>query len=120
LKSSEKKSFEKVIKESVDFKITELEVEDVDASRPLEYLEDLKPNMSVKIDVGCDVGRDMIFNLDLRVAKDLTVSQIGTPVSAFPKVGELEDTSKYLPTVVRCGQQIVDAINKAVKEQRQI
>ena len=71
MKSSEKKSFEKVIKESVDFKITKLEVEDIETSKPLEYLEDLKPNMSVKIYVGCDVGREMSFILDLRVAKDL-------------------------------------------------
>jgi len=113
----EKKPLEKIIRDSVSFKITELEIDDAETETPLEYLEDLRANMSVRIRVAPDLGRDMSFIMRLRVGDDRVTSQVGIPVGAFRKVRELEDVSKYTPEIVRCAQQIVEAINKATREQ---
>ena len=113
---SERRRLEEIIKQNVSFRIKDLQIEDEKSHEPVEYVEELKANTSVRIRVSPDLGRDMSFTTSVRVGQDLAISQVGAFVAAFPKVGRLEDTGEYNTEIARCIEQIVRALNKAITE----
>ena len=117
--ASETESLEQIIKRSVAFKIKELEIKDVKDEKHLDRLEQLTPNLMVRLRVAPEIGRDMSFTMRLKIEENMTAIRLGTPVEAFPKVQPMEDVTQYMPETARFAEQIVDALNRVLKEKRE-
>jgi hypothetical protein len=115
---SERRLLEEIIKQNVSFRIKDLQIEDEKSHEPVEYVEDLKADTSVRMRVSPDFGRDMSFSTYLRVGQNLAMSQVGGFVASFPKVERMEDTSEYDGEIARCIEEIVRALNKIITEKK--
>jgi hypothetical protein len=109
-------SLGEIIKRNVDFKIKDLKIDDPKDERILDQLEQLEPDMMVRIHVAPEIGRDMSFTMRVKIEENMTASLLGQPVESFPKVQPFEDTTKYILQTARFAEQIVVALNKALKE----
>ena len=114
--ASETESLEQIIKRSVAFKIKELEINDVKDEKHLDRLEQLTPNMMVRLRVAPEIGRDMSFTMRLKIEENMTAIRLGTPVEAFPKVQPMEDVTQYIQQTTGFADQILEALNKSLKE----
>lgn len=112
-------SLEEIIKRNIDFKIKDLKIDDSKDGRILDRVEQLAPDMMIRMRVTPEVGRDRFFTMRVKIDENMTASLLGHPVEAFPKVQPMEDVTKYMPQTMRFAEQIVEALKKALKEKRE-
>jgi len=112
----ENMSLEEIIKRNVDFKIKDLKVDDPKDEKILDRLEQLAPDMIIRMRVTPEVGRDRFFTMRVKIGETMTASLLGHPVEAFRKVQPMEDVTMYMQETARFAEQIVEALNKALKE----
>jgi hypothetical protein len=114
--ASENVSLGELIKRNVDFKIKDLEIHDSKEEKILDRVEQLTPDMIVRIRATPEIGRDMSFTMRVKIEGDMTARLLAHPVESFRKVQPMEDITEYMPQTARFGKQIVEALNKALKE----
>lgn len=114
--ASENVSLEEIIKRHVDFKIKSLEIADSKDEKILDRVEQLTPDMMIRIRVTPEVERERFFTMQVKIDENMTASLLGHPVEAFPKVQPMEDTTKYMPQTARFAEQVVQVLNKALKK----
>jgi len=110
----ERTSLTEAIKKNVNYVIKGLEIEERDTEKPVEYIDEMKPDMLLRIHVGSDFPREISFTMNVRVESDLTVKQLGAPTMAFPRVKPMEDTTQYIDDIMSRAEQVVQAINMAI------
>jgi len=113
--ASENVSLEEIIKRSVDFKIKDLRIDDSKDGRILDRVEQLTPDMMIRMRIRPEVGRDRLFTMRVKVDENMTASLFGQPAPSIRKVQPMEDVTEYIPETARFAEQIVEALNKALK-----
>ena len=119
MKAFENMSLEEIIKRNVNFKIRDLEIDDPKDEKTVDRLEQLAPDMMIRIRVTPEIGRDRFFTMRVKIDENMTATLLGIPVESFRKVQPVEDVTKYLPETMSYAKQIVEALNKALKEKRE-
>jgi hypothetical protein len=114
----ENMSLEEIIKRNVDFKIKDLKVDDPKDEKILDRLEQLAPDMIIRMRVTPEVGRDRFFTMRVKIDENMTASLLGHPAEGFRNVQPMEDVTKYMPQTMSYAEQIVEALNKALEEKR--
>jgi hypothetical protein len=114
--ASENVSLGELIKRNVDFKIKDLEIDDPKDEKTIDRLEQLTPDMMVRIRATPEIGRDRSLTMRVKIDENMTASLLGHPVEGFRKVQPMEDVTKYMPESRRFAEQIVEALNRVLKE----
>ena len=115
----ENMSLEEIIKRNVDFKIKDLEIDDPKDEKTVDRLEQLASDMMIRIRVTPEIGRDRFFTMRVKIDENMTASLLGHPVESFRKVQPMEDVTRYLPETMSYAEQIVEALNKTLREKRE-
>jgi hypothetical protein len=116
---SENVSLEEIIKRSVEFKIKDLEIDDPKDEKTLDRLEQLTPDTMIRMRVTPEIGRERFFTMRVKIDENTTASLLAHPVESFRKVQPMEDVTQYMPETARFAEQIVDALNRVLKEKRE-
>jgi hypothetical protein len=103
------------IKKNVNFVVKSLEIEDRSTDKPLQYVDEVKPDIVLRVHVVPDTHREMSFTMIVKIEGDLTAKQLGAPTMAFPKVKPMEDTTRYIDEIMARAEQIVQAISKTTR-----
>lgn len=109
-------SLGELIKRNVDFKIRDLEIDDPKDEKTIDRLEQLTPDMMVRIRATPEIGRERSLTMRVKIDENVTASLLGHPVEGFRKVQPMEDVTKYMPESRRLAEQIVEALNRVLKE----
>ena len=109
-------SLEEIIKKNVDFKIKDLRIDDSKDGRILDRVEQLAPDMMIQMRIRPEVGRDRLFTMRVKVDENMTASLFGQSALSIRKVQPMEDVTEYIPETARFAEQIVEALNRTLKE----
>ena len=114
--SPESEPLDEIIKGNLAFGVKELEIEDSASGREISRLGQIIPNMMVRIRATPETGRERSFTLHAKIDENLTATRLGGLVEGFRKVQPSEDVTEYLPESMKLADQIVEALNKALKQ----
>jgi len=114
--ASENVSLGELIKRKVDFKIKDLEIDDPKDEKTIDRLEQLTPDKMIRIRATPEIGRERSLTMRVKLDENMTARLLGHPVEGFRKVQPMEDVTKYMSESMRFAEQIVEALNRVLKE----
>jgi len=105
-----------IIKRNLTFKVKELEIENSTSHEEISRLEQIMPSTMIRIRATPETGRERSFTLHAKIDENLTATRLGGLVEGFRKVGPYEDVTEYLPESMKLADQIVEALNRALRQ----